>query len=601
MFAFATSLALLALTPPFDPVGRALLQRAEQQRYDIRAMDPTRVSAPLSASAPIDVLHYDFALDVDAAAGSLAGTAHVLLRARVADLATITLDLDDAMAVDEVRIEGAPVTFTHVGSVLSVNVLAPLGEGDEMELSVDYGGTPVRASYGTGITISPSIIWSINEPVGARTWLPCIDDPADKATVTLTARLPTTMTAVSNGALAGPPIDHGDGTRSHTWEESAPIATYLVALTARTYETWEDEAVGVPLVFHAYPEHRGRAVAGWSGTGPMMQAFSELFGAYPFGRYGMVEAPLAGAMEHQEMSTMGEVTLDIGGSGLGNYFVSHELAHQWWGNSLTPENWDEIWLNEGFATYSEALFWEWAAGAGLIDDDDPAHALAAYVEGIRRYYLSTVWGGDDPSTLVAPDQLFGSTVYDKGALVLHMLRFVMGDAAFFSTLRTYAATYAYGNVTTAFFQQTAEAAHGESLAWFFDQWVYQSGMPRLGVTWRTVRSGDASTVTIDAMQLQHGIEVTMPVDVRFTTDAGPVVERLWLRPEGFDPPSVTVAGRVTDVEIDPEKWLLMDVVMLQDRPGAEGCGCGASPGLPVWAVLAACAVLRVLRRNCRPL
>ncbi|MEK7704651.1 MAG: M1 family metallopeptidase, partial [Myxococcota bacterium] len=565
-----------------------------------RVFERSRVSAQLSASAPIDVLHYDFALAFDTAAGTLSGVAQVRLRVRVAGLTAVTLDLDEAMAVDEVRVDGTLATFTHVGEVLHIELPTALGAGAEPALAIAYGGTPGRASYDTGITITPTIVWSINEPVGARTWLPCVDDPADKATMTMTARLPIAMTAVSNGVLLGTPMDHGDGTRSTTWEESAPIATYLIALTARVYDTWEDEADGVPLFFYAYPEDRGRAAAGWSGSGPMMQAFAELFGPYPFGRYGMIEAPLNGGMEHQEITTMGPVTLDVGGSGLRNFFVSHELAHQWWGDFVTPESWDDIWLNEGFASYSEALFWEWAARAGLIDEHDPAAALAAYVEGIRRYYLSVHPGGTDASTLVAPDDLFGSTVYDKGALVLHMLRFVLGDEAFFAMLRAYAIEHAYGNVTTAALQQAAETVYGASLEWFFDEWVYAAGMPALGVTWRTVHTSNDSTVTFDAMQLQHGTQFTLPVDVRFVTDAGLVTERLWLRPEGFDPPSITVAGRVTGVDIDPDGWLLMDVVTFYDRRVGDGCDCSGTHGAPLWAVVVLLGWLssRSLRASC---
>jgi aminopeptidase N len=279
----------------------------------------------------------------------------------------------------------------------------------------------------------------------------------------------------------------------------------------------------------------------------MLELYSGLFGLYPFieEKYGMAEFGWAGGMEHQTCTSMGAGV--FAGSGRDDWIVAHELAHQWFGDLVTPAQWADVWLNEGFATYGQVLWVEHIAGA----------------DSVREYMQGPIWrptsGFRGP--VYDPDALFNSTVYYKGAWVLHMLRHVMGDASFFDAIREYASdeSFAYKTATTADLQGICESHYGGSLSWFFDEWVYGEGEPSYAYYWAGAGS-ERIDLTID--QAQAGPVFAMPIEVRVSFAAGSTPAETTIAVWNSQPVehySMTFDRPVASVEVDPDVWILRDV------------------------------------------
>jgi aminopeptidase N len=376
--------------------------------------------------------------------------------------------------------------------------------------------------------------------------------------VGLHVTVPDTLIVASNGVLEDE-LNLPDGRKTYVWHEKYPIATYLVSLAISNYEVFSDyfrhgAGDSMEVAYFVYPEHVDTARVSFAVTVPMIEFFSTVFGPYPFidEKYGMAEFGWwSGAMEHQTCTSMGSRFLSR--SRVFDWVVAHELSHQWWGDSVTPEEWADVWLNEGFATYSEALWVEHESGS------------EAYREDVARRVLSKGFRG----ALYDPEDLFGPTVYFKGAWVLHMLRRVMGDELFFDALRAYASddAHRYKNATTADFQRVCEDYYGEALDWFFDEWVYGEGEPQYAYYWAKQGRKGATTVDLTLRQLQSGQVFTMPIDLRFSlmssdSTVTDTTVTVW-NSTSLEHYRFEFAGSVTSLEIDPDVWILRSV---EQRP-----------------------------------
>ena len=357
-----------------------------------------------------------------------------------------------------------------------------------------------------------------------------------------------------------------------TWRESFPIAPYLVSIACTNYAVFESTHQGpngetLPLLFLAYPEDRDRAEVSWGRTSEMIAAFEARFGPYPFygEKYGMAEFSWGGAMEHQTLSSMGAYSID--GTDANDWLVAHELAHQWWGDLITPASWDHIWLNEGFARYAEALWYEAGGGA------------EAY-----REWMRSIWRPSFQGPIVPPNYIFSSTVYQKGAWVVHMLRGVMGERAFFESLARYRDQNEYANVTTDDFQRACEETTGRDLGWFFDEWVYGVGRPAYVMEWSEAGGGDPSQIEVTIEQVQPEPAFRMPIQIEIRDSSGSnrfvVLDSLrlqsFLLPVGMPPQRVV---------LDPDDWILKDTLGGSSAPVAPASVIGLgipypSPGSP---------------------
>jgi hypothetical protein len=537
---------------------------------------------PKAGQEDYDVLHYDLTLFLDVANERVEGRNVITFSpvSTVEPLDELVLDLhSENLQVTEVVWLGRPIdlaTVTHDADVLRIPLAPPPSGAVPHEIAVAYEGAPRELAFGTltftqqGDPPAP-LVFTLSEPFFGRGWWPCKDLPDDKATVTLHVEAPEALVVVCNGVSPGP----APGRAGHsitTWSESYPISTYLVAVSATNYETWADTYVArdgteMPVVGWAYPEKATAAREDWSVTIPMIEYFADAFFEYPFlaEKYAHAMIPMWGAMEHQTATSIGHQV--VTGDHRYDFIVAHELAHQWWGDLVSPTTFDSIWLNEGFATYSEALWFESLEGRG------------GYLAYLRALDDLQTRGREFPGTVHRPDDYFNATVYHKGAWVLHMLRWVLGQPApdvdpepLLRILRAHGARHPYGNAATDDFVATASDAAGLDLAWFFDQWLHRPGRPDYRVGWAASPDSEGTfTLHLRVEQRQVG-PYRMPVLVRMTMPSGDTYEEVvWnelaltdYRWPGLTEAPVSVTwdepgwvlkrGFVVDVDQDDDGW-----------------------------------------------
>jgi aminopeptidase N len=451
----------------------------------------------------LDVVSYDLSFDVDPAIRFLSGTTVIRVAGFAPRTTSLALDLDDAFAVSSVQRDGLDVTATHAGGKLVIPFEPPLGAADRATLSVSYRGIPPAASaldfwqHAGGWAAT-----SVAEPFLARTFWPCVDDPKDKAVTTVHATVPAGYVAASAGAVQV--VDAGGGRNTYTWKLPQAISTYLVSLNVANYVTIDDTYTAMdgrimPIRSYLLPEYAAENVARLSEIRNHIATQASMFGEYPFidTKYGIVASSFPGGMEHPTLTSIGTSILANTARDITTLLV-HELTHDWWGDRVTMRTWDDVWLNEGFATYGEVLYLEKARGL------NPGTTL-------RTSYDDGLYGGRLAQAVVAdPADPFRYTgaVYNKGAYFLHMLRRLVGDDAFFSGLRAYGDAHAWGTATRGELRALFEKRTGLDLKQFWDQWLETQFRPTFRATFRT--SLDASTVTLTVIQTQ-GHSVVHPV------------------------------------------------------------------------------------------
>jgi aminopeptidase N len=429
-----------------------------------RSLSAGDVRFPELGSSDLDVHHYLVTLGYDPANLTLAGT--VTADGTLVNATDqVALDLEGPV-VAEVRSDGAPTGF----SIGERELIVELGElrpaGTPFSIAVDYAVVVGGGSFfdgDAGLFATAGGLWSVNEPDGASTWMPVNDHPTDKSAWTFEITVPTGSSAVANGALVS--TRQGDGTTTWSWEQQEPMASYLVLLLVGDYELVDDGSSpsGVELDHVVLAAERSALDPYIEVTRDQLAFFESVFGPYPFDRYGVAITDSVGglAMETQGLSLFSVAQLNGDLEPIQHAYLAHELAHQWFGDAVSPATWDDIWLNEGFATYAE---WLWFEEVGFGDVDDRARRTL-------RGLPVTGWPLD------RPEELFGDVVYDGGATVLHALRIVVGDEAFFAGLRDWVGTHLDGSATTADFRAGMEAASGHDLGDFFDRWVSAESIP----------------------------------------------------------------------------------------------------------------------------
>ena len=389
------------------------------------------------------------------------------------------------------------------------------------------------------------MIWSLSEPYAARTWWPCKDLPRDKAdSADIVITVPNNLIVASNGTLREETEISGDRKR-FWWHEKYPIATYLISIAIYPYRVYYDEYTSLtgetmPLNFYVFPENYDRNYSDYAQTKTMIHAFATLYGEYPFveEKYGHAEfLGWASGMEHQTLTSL---------NGSGETLIAHELSHQWWGDMVTCHTFHDIWLNEGFATYSEALWMEWRYGKDRFHN----------YQKNRFYYGSGTIYVEDPQH----DNIFSYNLsYRKASCVLHMLRHVVGDSTFFEILHTYYndPQRKYGTVTTEQFQQICEDVSGMNLEDFFQQWIYEEGYPYYQYAYNAKPVAEDKYYFFGLVkQVQNfGPIFKMPVDVTISMAGGDTTFSVWVQNE-TDTFSVILPENPTAVTLDKDDWIL---------------------------------------------
>ncbi len=539
---FFLPFAIILAQPLAPPNDEIICKAVDDYRLEMRAL-----ARPVTNDAMFDydVSSYNLYFDIDPENEDLRGQTRINLTAQVAGLNTIMLDLSAVLSVDSVYLDAA--SFSQTGSLLTVMLTDSINAGESATIGIAYHGRPQEDVGFQGFAFDyhngQRIISTLSEPYGAHTWWPCKDSPRDKAdSLTVTVRVPDGLVVVSNGLLVDTLNNH-DGTTTWFWEHHYPIATYLVHLAITNYSFWQDmyyfaDGDSMKLQYWVYPETYSAYYTYWhSQTAYMLDAYNTLFGKYPFAneKYGMVQFNWGGGMEHQTGSSMG---------GNGEYLNAHEMAHQWWGDMITCADFHHIWLNEGFAAYSEALYAEQHYGT------------AAYFSKMAS--KDNDFGGSifrvDTSSV---GSIFYRIVYDKAAWVLHMLRHVVGDSNFFDILHQYREEFQYATVKTSDFQGVCETVYGSSLEWFFDEWIYGSGRPSYQ-WWYETRSTDGvtsqTTLHVEQVQATSYPTYAMPIDFHFATSTRDTVVRVWNDSRSMQT-DVDLPFIPTTIQFDPDKWV----------------------------------------------
>jgi aminopeptidase N len=456
-------------------------QLVEQEKNRYRSMTANNALGmeQSMSSANFDVNHFRCEWTVDPAIRYIRGK--ITSAFTVTALSTnISFDLFDNMVVDSVFYHNAPLAFTRPGNnQLTINFPSTLNSGARDSVSIYYQGAPATTGFGSFTASSHSgtpIIWTLSEPYGAREWWPCkngLDDKTDSLDVIITT--PDSYFAASNGVLASETLDAGK--RTVWWKHRYPIATYLVAFAATNYVVQNDTIqlnnTVLPLNQYVYPESSTTFSTSMVFTRRTMRLYEDAFGPYPFRneRYAHTQCGFGGGMEHQTNSFMGNASEGL---------ITHELGHQWFGDQVTCGSWQDIWLNEGFATFMANY---------ALEAFYPAPAIRPTFQTQLNSIVSQPGGSvmvDDTTNI---GRIFSYRLsYAKGAWLLRMLRWKLGDTAFFKGLRNYLAdpNTSYGFGRTDDLKRNLELSSGQELDEFFLDWYNGQGYPSYQLEWRSL-------------------------------------------------------------------------------------------------------------------
>lgn len=567
-FFFIASITFLALTltipggsnaftgqPP--TAAHTLLHQTEFEAWQ-QAMDMSANWSKRDMLADFDVTFYDLNVRIHVDSPYIQGSVTCHFRATTDNLSEIKLNLQQSLTVNS--ISGNANAYLFADDTLTIFLENTLNTGDSSAVIISYEGIPPLANDIKGLKYethgeAEPIIASLTTPYLAHYWWPCKDGPGDKPDsihVNLTIPDMTVnglpLIAVSNGVLTD--ITTEAGWRTFHWRHRYPIVPYYVMAAVSNYVHFQQMYSGAngetfPLDYYVFADHLTDAQAGVADLPQAMDLFSFYFGDYPFAqeKYGMTQLGFYGAIENQTNAIMNNMGPDW-------FWVSvHELAHMWFGDMITCADWHHGWLNEGFATYAEALW---------VEDSDGQTSYRQYMNQIAYFDAGTVYLSDTSD----PFEIFVGIIYYKGAWVLHMLRGVLGDDTFFEVLHDYSASpdVRYGHATTADFQAICESVSGLDLDSFFEQWIYDEYYPIYASSYSQHPETHNLTLTIQQTQDDPGWRplFEMPIDVRFEfADGSDTLLTVWNDQTNqtffFD-----LDQAVNMVALDPDDWILCE-------------------------------------------
>jgi aminopeptidase N len=545
------------------------MSAGKTNRRPFAAPDAPRTYA---RSRTYDVRHIRIELDLDERKRSIKGFATLTLASINDGLRSLDLDLSNTLRVHDVQDgSGRALRWEHHEDRVSVQLRRSLPAGREFEVRLSYAGAPRRGLYFvTPDELEPDKhveIWSQGQDEDSRYWFPCFDSPHDKFTSEMIATVRQPFSVVSNGRLVEVRDNKRRQTRTFHWREDVPHPAYLVSIVVGEYDETSEEVDGVRVSYHVHERDRQHVARTFGRTPEMMRFFSSKIDyPYPYEKYAQVVVQdfIFGGMENVSATTLTDAALLDERAALEtdtDALIAHELAHQWWGNLLTCKEWSHAWLNEGFATYFEALFTEHHVG-----QDEFLWQLHTYAEG---YFAEDETNYRRPIVerrFARPIEIFDRHLYEKGALVLHMLRHRLGDALFWKAIRHYARKYEFQNVETADFKRAIEEATGQHMDAFFDQWVFAPGYPTLEGSWHWDAEQRAVVLTLKQTQERDGGTplFALPLDVELYTKRGPRRQRCVLdqSQQSF---YVSADERPRYVRLDPEHWILKRLHMESRR------------------------------------
>ena len=541
------------LQPTFSQINP---ERKADYLKDIQVLEMKAARKKMNYQANSNTVNYDvkytrLELDVDPTEAFISGSITPYYEA-ISPMNSITFDLASNMTVSEVKqthgFTENILSFNHTGDELIITLPNTLNEGVLDSLTISYSGNPVSSGFGSfevnthGPDNTP-ILWTLSEPYGAKGWWPCKQDLIDKIEkIDIYITHPTAYKAVSNGLLISETVD-GTNTISH-WKHQHPIPAYLIAIAVTNYEVYTNHVANgdFDVVNYVYPENLTNAQSKTNVTPPIMDLFGGLFEMYPYAdeKYGHAQFGWGGGMEHTTISFMNNFSRGL---------IAHELAHQWFGDKITCGSWGDIWLNEGFATYLSGL---------VVENFDGNNAFNSWKLNKVNHITSQIGGSVFVTDTTSVNRIFDSRLsYSKGAMVLHMLRYKLGDIDFFQSIKNYLAdpSLSYGYAKTEHLIEHFENQSGEDLTEFFNDWFTGQGYPSFNAVWNQNESG---VLTIRVQQTQSHPATSFfetPIPVRVTGSGESEMLRLELT-ENNQLFSQNIDFEVTNIEIDPNSELI---------------------------------------------
>jgi len=507
-----------------------------------------------------DVLHYLIDLTLPMDSRYLEGAVTIAARSNQNNLTTVDLHLL-GLNVDSVKVDGVTAaSYTHNYETLYVTLPQPQNVNDSFNIMVGYSGT---ASGSMGYLFyqgSHPISYTLGCPFCTRRWLACYDRIWDKADygVEFYITVPDSFTVCATGEYLGKEVS--DGRATYHWKHDQPIAPYLIHFASSVFTTYSDWFVpgtgdSVEIKYYFWPQDTIYAPTAFQYTTDILYFYDSLFGSYPFDRYGMdILYPFSYAgMEHQTMSSI----YRPGFVGNDYYLMAHETSHQWWGDMITCFGWKNVWLNEGFATYCDALYRERREGHQAFID---------VMVSRRNSYFSSEASYPHPIYDPPDSYIFDwGHSYCKGAWVLHMIRYLCGDDNTWLTLMsTYRDSFAYKNASTADLNQIMNQVLGSNYDWFFQEWVYDLYYPIYDIVWRKVYEAPNWRLLLDVTQTQTMgpavFHMPLPIGVNYAAGDTLITLSINQSPQHFE---FVLAQEPVSITVDPETWIIQKNTVTQ--------------------------------------
>jgi aminopeptidase N len=562
-FAFMLGTAQFAFSAADDDIDWSKASPAErhQKMWEAKAriMADRQYTSQLAAQQPMvntqtnfDVKFYDIFIRVNDTTKYLYGRVRIVAAATEPGVNAVQIDFFDNMYVDSIVAASGPLAYTRASNVVTVTLDHAYNTGDPIDFNFYYHGQPTQGgfqAFSFGTRSGKQVISSLSEPYFSKTWWPCKDRNDDKAdSFNIAIEVDTLFYCGSNGTLDSV-VNHTANSKIFYYRVRYPMANYLFSVAISPYTVWTDwyrynaNKDSMRITNAVYSDLYTYSLPRFGITPNAIKLLAQTYGPYPYlkEKYGHSNFQWNGGMEHQTMTSM------TGSSfGFSEAVVVHELSHQWWGDMITCKTWGDIWLNEGFASYSEALYYL---------NKDGWDSYHSYMSGMEFAGAGTIYISDTSSVNI----IFGSIVYDKGAWVVHMLRRVVGETAFQAVIDAwYNSPYKYGSATTSDFQHVAEAASGQQLDWFFNEWIYGTYRPNYAQCWTTEASpsgGYDNYLLLRQTQTTSPQNFIMPMDVWAAYNSGDDTLRFLV-----DTPRKLIKWHSPEqaqgVSIDPGNWIL---------------------------------------------
>ncbi len=478
------------------------------------------------------------------------------------------------MNISAVSMNGSPLNYRYDGKIMTVFFPRPYGLNDSLTYSITYSTHPAEGIFFVRPDKSypdrnPEV-WSMSEPEDARYWIPCHDYPDDFTASEIIATVPSDWTVISNGILKGvTPADSGQE-QTFDWIESRPHVVYLISIIAGKFEEFKHNYGNIPVDFYCDPKYGSDIESDFSREPDILKFYSQITGEpYPWEKLALTTVAhfTWGGEENVSAITLNDGTLhdrDAEPEVSSVPLIAHETAHQWFGDLLTTRNWANSWLNEGFATYFEALYREHAFGRQAFEYEMYKNHLQA-IAADNTDPRPTVW-----KNYARPVDVFTTYIYQRGASILNMLRFYLGDTLFHRAIRHYVAEYKHKNVTTCDFAQAVSQATGYNVNWLFNEWLYKAGHPDFNVSYKYKRSDREVVMQVEQIQTVDSLTPVyrMPVDIQIVTPLAKILRRVWI-----DSLSNTFVFHVQNkplmVNFDQGHWLLDQVTFKKSEAELE--------------------------------